>query len=234
MTQLDGHHSSDANDQEKALPPFDAASLLAAGQQSLVRVRTDADAQGLYYSGSGVFVKSGIPGVCEAATVSHVTDGALETNITAPDGRTYRAQAELIDRKHEIAIYKLAGVRDPDALCKAPPLRVTEVRPNELVLGLSAVLGPFLPTPLIGQHLGDMKRNDPNFNWDPLPEEDLQRSMGRYIMRALGRDSGGPTFDAAGNVVGLIAGSTDQGFTLTEQAKYLQDDLDEIKRSAEK
>jgi S1-C subfamily serine protease len=230
-SHLDVHH-------ETKQPPFNAAEIFAQAAPSIVRLeKTVADR---HFAGTGFFVSSGQPHSCEIATNDHVVRGDAELpTVTTHDGKTYQATLEIDDPEHDLAVYKLLGVEEPEKTCRELPLSTTQPVAGMPILAIGA-----------DSDASKASAEEPVFRTGHVLSTEIIQTPASGIARPQVMTmnmlthgySGGPQIDAAGKVVAIneaveaveagVPSSTRNSYG--ELAKFLQADLDSIKRDEAK
>lgn len=219
--------------------PFNAAEIFAQAAPSVVRI--DNYLFGLLHtsSGSGFFVSSDQPHSCEIASNYHMTSGAKSAWVTTHDGQTYQAKLEKIDPQHDLIVYKLQGVQDPERTCRELPLRTTEpvIGEPSLAIGAggkeaSAQNPQFESETVIGMRASDEfygKLNSSAARITKVPGE-----VNRLMVQTTGIGkhgySGGPRLDGSGKVM-AVSEMSDKEMNLGESAQFLQALLEDIKNN---
>jgi len=229
---------------QKSESQIDTAKIFADIAPSLVAVRRIYPEHPVSINGgggSGFFVSSGAPNACEVATLNHVTESDRSIAIIMQTGTIYKAHPEKIDLPHEIAIYEVEGVKDPQHVCKPVELDTTPLKSGDKVLGLGDNEDPTHPGSYNGTFGAYVPRAEPErlglLDLGEEEGEDMQRPVAWFDPFECNHgDSGGPlakTDDSShkSKVVGLCAAGDGYGFA--ELASALQDDLDQIRRERE-
>lgn len=235
----------------KTEPEFNRAEIFDAMASRVVKITNDVFVPELNYSvagiGSGVFVSSGDPRVCEVATVKHTLDGTLDDAIVefgfqrprgrhtlsvhTANGETYLAQPEMIDAKNQIAILKVPGIPEPEKNCKPTELDTT---PSSWFQPLFGIGGSKLPGRYHGfseMALGTISLL-PWLPYDVDPLENTSRATITMLGFGTHGDSGGPIFNKDKKIVGLLDyGKGYLGFA--EPASAVQEVLNAIRRQRE-
>ncbi|HEY9791370.1 MAG TPA: serine protease [Candidatus Obscuribacterales bacterium] len=207
---------------------FNAHDIFAHASNSVVEVNSHPPAG--QEVGTGFFVSSGLPNSCEVATAAHVGHD-YQVPITTVDGHSHYVHLELLDKRHEIAIYG-AQVPNSEAVCKPLTIDSSGEAKGEpiVVVGANSADGDATATDhnyRTGTIEGLHKRTE--YPARQLPGEDLTRPMmqANGNLKAPGY-SGGPWLDGKGEVVGVHAVGAN-GFGVAELPQFLQEDLDIIK-----
>lgn len=210
-------------------PTFDALAILKDVSPSSVKIRTPDDAKGEWSVGTGFMVSSGDQSACEIATVTHVTGSNDKIQITTNSGQNHDAFLVKNDLKRELSVFKIPSLPADSPSCKPLDISTRELKPSELVMGVSSVTDPRWPIPYIGISLGQVSRDNPVYvrRLSTMIGEDMLRPMGAFVMRGEHGDSGGPIVDAARKVVGIEAASAN-GFSLSELPVFLHHLLQDI------
>ncbi|HEY9790429.1 MAG TPA: hypothetical protein V6D22_08520 [Candidatus Obscuribacterales bacterium] len=226
--------SPEASANEKS---FDAASLYQKVMNQAVQIKSMPGTEAWMGSSTGVFVASDDQHRCEVAVSGHVTDGEAKNGhsairVTTADGYAFSAKQILNDAEHQIRIFELENVSDPQKMCH--PATVTDATPKkgDLVLGLSSAMNPVEPRAFIGQVQELTTRSNqtaiPREQLVPLPGENPNRQMYAIFGRGEYGDSGGPKFTANAEMFAIHAASHATE-SLSENAKYLLEDLAKIR-----
>jgi hypothetical protein len=217
--------------------PFDAESLYDKVMNHAVQIKSMPGTEAWMGTSTGVFVASDDQHPCEVAVSGHVTDGEAKNGhsairVTTTDGYAFSAKQILNDPDHQIRIFELENVSNPQKMCH--PAEITDAVPSkgDFVLGLSSAMNPIAPRAFIGQVQGATTRSDqtviPREKLVPLPGEDRSREMYAVFGRGEYGDSGGPKFTGDGKMFAIHAAS-DATESLSENAKYLLEDLAKIR-----
>lgn len=125
----------------------------------------------------------------KVVTNYHVVKGATEVTVTTEDGTEYRAKVKGADEKTDVALLEIQGGKTD---FPTVPFATTEIKPGDWVL---AVGNPFgLGGSVTAGIVSARGREIGAGPYDDFLQIDAPINRG---------NSGGPTFDLAGNVVGM-------------------------------
>lgn len=170
------------------------------------------------YEGSGVMVgKNGDQ--CQILTALHVIEGDTigeslpNLHLATTDGSQFPAQIANIDRPHELAVVSVNMGTSADALCQPVTIaKDSTLSPfdDAISLGYPNASISVYASPSVS--LGTRKLRDthgetssPSDYWTG---EDPERPVLELEGLALHGDSGGPTFNKDGNLIGVVDEST--------------------------
>lgn len=146
-------------------------------------VRVVGNACGLAVSGSGWVARRGF-----VVTAAHVVAGQTDTTVEAPGRRTLDARIVSFDRRNDVAVLRVVGLR-------APPLRIAEPVAGEPV----AILG-YPGGGSFTSAAGRVGRTSTVFTSDAYGEGPVARTVTTLRGRVRHGNSGGPAVNARGAV----------------------------------
>ena len=158
-------------------------------------------------------------------TARHVTKGLYnDYKVTLNDGRKFNVKHIIEDRENDLAFMQLdlpAGVTVPYA--ELDQSRKTRVGESVLIIGSSLGIDNFNTVSsgivsYIGREINPVHDNP--FGW---------RAMIQSTSPAYPGNSGGPVFNMAGKVIGVLVAGMDATLNYSVSANCFSDDLDSIR-----
>lgn len=207
--ESDAHVAQKSNKQQEHFVSSDKQESIV----NVLAILSDGKTSVRGPSGTGFFVEGKSDAECRVATSLHAIipdsrNPLSSVEVTAADGKKYKANFETKDRKHDLAILTLEGVAKPEETCKPLELSQTPAKPGDPV------------TRLTRDRWGDNQSYSGKFashadrqeiELVPLEGEDPNRKMMIFdLYNNRGVDLGGsPIFNQSGEVIALHNGGLD-------------------------
>jgi S1-C subfamily serine protease len=194
-----------------------SVSLATAEQQKgVVTIVSVLKYQNAESAGTGMILTSD----GEILTNNHVVDGATSVTVTVPaTGKSYRADVVGTDPSDDVAVLQLRGASGLDTANLGDS---SDVRVGDAIVGVGNAGG----TGVLRASSGTVTALDQSITASDESGQESERLTGLIQVKAaiVSGDSGGPLYDASGDVVGMdTAASANQASDSTAYAIPIDD-----------